>query len=270
MRRILPFVALLALVAFLPAQEKTPPRSDLVKTQSGKLPIILSAPHGGTKDVPGVPARKGEGLKTGGAGFFAGRDVGTEELADDVAKAIEAKMGAKPYMVVARFHRKFIDANRPPEIAYEDAKAKPTYDAYREVLAAYCKDVKKTYGKGLLLDLHGQGSQPDTIIRGTQNGKTVSLLIQRYGEKAHSGPKSFFGLLAANGAKINPANGTDQEVKGLNGGHIVRTYGSEEFGIDAIQLEFGGEYRDKEHREETARRVAAAAAEYAKLYLFDK
>jgi hypothetical protein len=130
--------------------------------------------------------------------------------------------------------------------------------------------VKKNYGKGLLLDLHGQGSQPDTIIRGTQNGKTVSLLIQRYGEKAHTGPKSFFGFLAAGGAKVNPANGTDEEVKGLSGGHIVRTYGSEEFGIDAIQLEFGNDYRTKEKRQETAAKIASAAAEYAKLYLLDK
>ena len=83
---------------------------------------------------------------------------------------------------------------------------------YRATIAAYCKEVKKTHGKGLLLDVHGQGSFPDAVVRGTQNGKTVALLVQRYGEKAHTGPKSFFGLLAAHGCKVNPADLTGKEA----------------------------------------------------------
>jgi N-formylglutamate amidohydrolase len=271
MRSVVRWFSVLAvlavLVALAPAQDTKPPASELVTVQVGKLPIILSAPHGGTKEIPGVPERKGEGLEKGSKGFFAGRDNGTEELAALLSAAIEKKMGAKPYLVAARFHRKFLDANRPPEIAYESDKAKPTYDVYRGTLAAYCREVKKNYGKGLLLDLHGQGSQPENVIRGTQNGKTVSLLIQRYGEKAHTGPNSFFGLLQTHGCKVNPDNLKDLEVKGLNGGHIVQTYGGESFGIDAMQLEFGGEYRSLDNRKDTADRVAAAIADYAKLYL---
>jgi len=269
-RRILLFASFALLVALLPAQEKAPPKSDLVQTQVGTLPIILSAPHGGTKDVPDVPARKGLGLEKGGKGFYAGRDVGTEELTNAVAQAIEKAMSAKPYFVVARFHRKYIDANRPPDIAYEDPRAKPTYDAYRDTLAGYCREVKKTHGRGLLLDLHGQGSQPDTIIRGSNNGKTVQLLVQRYGVTAHTGPRSLFGFLAADGAKVNPADGNGKEVPGLSGGDIVRTYGSEAYGLDAYQLEFGGEYRDKDKQKDTAEKVASAVAKYAKLYLMEK
>jgi N-formylglutamate amidohydrolase len=247
-----------------------PPVSDLVTTQEGKLPVILSSPHGGTKDVPGVAPRKGEGLPTGGSGFFAGRDTNTEELAHAVSAAIEKKTGQKPYMVVAKFHRKYIDANRPPEIAYEDVKAKPTYDAYRETLAAYCRAVKKEYGRGLLLDIHGQGRMNDTVIRGTRDGKTVSLLIQRYGEKAHTGSESFFGLLAANGCKVFPENLADKDFAALNGGDIVHTYGSGEYGIDAIQLEFGGDLREKAKLTDTAGKVASAVDKFAKLYLTDK
>ena len=92
---------------------------------------------------------------------------------------------------------------------------------------------------------------------------------QRYGEKAHTGPKSFFGLLAANGCKVAPEDLTGKEVAGLNGGHIVQTYGGEGFGIDAMQLEFGSEYRAKEVQKDTAAKVANAVAEYAKLYLKD-
>ena len=253
-----------------PRPVEKPPVSDLVTTQEGMLPVILSAPHGGTKDVPAVAPRKGEGLPVGSSGFFVGRDTNTEELAHAIASAIEKKTGKKPYLVVAKFHRKYIDANRPPEIAYEDARAKPTYDAYRQTLAAYCRAVKKTYGRGLLLDNHGQGVMKDAVIRGTKDGKTVALLIQRYGEKAHTGPNSFFGLLSANGCKVFPEKLADKEYATLNGGNIVQTYGTGDYGIDAIQLEFGGDFREKAQLTDTADKVAATVEKFATLYLSDK
>lgn len=252
-----------------PRAVEKPPASDLVTVQEGKLPVILSAPHGGTRDVPGAAERKGEGLPVGGSGFFAGRDTNTEELAHATAAAIEKKMGQKPYLVVARFHRKYIDANRPPEIAYESPKAKPTYDAYRLTLAAYCRAVKKTYGRGLLLDIHGQGVMKDMVIRGTKDGKTVGLLIRRFGEQAHTGPESFFGLLAANGCKVFPEKLSDKEYASLNGGNIVQTYGNGDYGLDAIQLEFGGDFREKAKLNDTAEKVAATVEKFAKLYLTD-
>src|SRR6188768_4098694 len=58
--------------------------SRFVHTQVGELPIIVSAPHGGALEVPDVPPRKGEGLEKGPSGYFTGRDVGTEELAEQV------------------------------------------------------------------------------------------------------------------------------------------------------------------------------------------
>lgn len=253
-----------------PPRPAEPPASDLVTAQKGTMPVILSAPHGGTRDVPGVAPRKGVGLPTGGSGYFVGRDGNTEELAGAAAAAIEKKTGKKPYLVIARFHRKYIDANRPPEIAYEDPNAKPTYDAYRRTLAAYCLEVKKAYGRGLLLDVHGQGQMKDAVLRGTKDGKTVGLLIRRYGEKAHTGPESFFGLLAAGGCKVFPEKLTDKEFAALNGGDTVQTYGSGDYGVDAIQLEFGGDFRDKAKLADTADKVASAVEKFTKLYLTDE
>lgn len=264
----------LALVAAANGLAQQPPvatPADLVATRPGTFPVILSAPHGGTLAVPGVPARKGEGLEKGPRGFVTGRDSGTEELAHAIADAVEKKTGQRPYLVVAKFARKYVDANRPPEIAYEHPLARPTYDHYRGTLAKYCQEVKAKYGKGLLLDVHGQGSRADTVFRGTQNGTTVALLRQRYGEKAHAGPQSFFGLLAANGATVHPADGASPEQAGFTGGHITRTYGGGDYGIDAIQLEFGSEYRStKEKRSAAAAKVAATIDAFAKLYLLDK
>lgn len=247
-----------------------PPTSKLVAAQEGTLPVILSAPHGGTGDVPGVPPRKGEGLAKGGRGFVASRDAGTEELTYALAEAIEKRTGKKPYFVVARFHRKYLDANRPAEVGLEHPGARPVYEAYHQTLAHYCRAVKQTYGRGLLLDVHGHGSEKGTIYRGTQNGKTVTLLRRRFGESAHTGPKSFFGLLAANGCSVFPVEGAAKERAGYTGGHIVRTYGSHEaHGIDAMQLEFGGDYRARAKVKDTAGKVARAVEAYAKLYLLD-
>lgn len=262
-------VALVVLTVVVAQEPPPPPESPLVTTRKGDYPVILSAPHGGAKEVPGVPVRKGIGLPVGSTGFFTARDTGTEELAGAIAKAVEDKTGKKPYLVAAKFHRKYIDANRPPEIAYESPNAKATYDAFRGTLAAYCKEVRAKHGRGLLLDVHGQGAIPMSVIRGTQNGKTVALLKQRFGEKAITGPESFFGLLDAAGLKIHPVKLDDQEYPTLNGGHIVQTYGGEAFGIDAIQLEFGGVFRDAKAIPDTAKKVAAAVDRFHQLYLVD-
>src|SRR5829696_6210397 len=154
----------LAFVFAVPVVADTPDLkpAEFVSVQPGKLPILISAPHGGAKDVPGVTPRTGGGLAKGGAGFFAGRDTGTDELAHAIAEAVEKKLGAKPYFVIARFHRKYLDANRPPEIGLESKAARPVYDAYHGTLAGYCKEVKKECGRGLLIDVHGQGTAKDT------------------------------------------------------------------------------------------------------------
>ena len=117
-------------VATLCSQEKSTRPSvavdELVFVQAGDLPIIISAPHGGTGEVPGVSERTGAGLATGPSGFFTGRDGGTEELAMEVVEAIKKRFGKSPYVVVSKVHRKYMDPNRPPDISFEDAKMKPT------------------------------------------------------------------------------------------------------------------------------------------------
>jgi N-formylglutamate amidohydrolase len=248
---------------------QAPPRSrhDLVATQEGELPIILSAPHGGAAGIPGVPERKGEGLPKGGSGFVTTRDTGTEHLAYETAAAIAAKTGKKPYYVVAKGHRKYLDPNRPPDIAYQNPNAKPVYDAYHRTLADYCRAVKAAHGRGLLLDLHGQGAARDTVFRGTKDGRTVALLVQRFGPKAHDGPDSLFGLMAAKGWKAYPADG-GKENPAYSGGYIVQTYGSHgTYGIDAVQLEFGADFRARDKIKATAAALAEAIDAYAKKYL---
>lgn len=255
------FVAALALAA-------DPPKADpLVHIQKGTLPVIVSAPHGGRLPIPGVPERQARDLPD----FATVRDVGTDALAERFAADLEKKLGGKVWLVVARFDRKYLDANRPPERAYEDDDARPVYDAYHAALAVACKAVKETHGAGLLLDVHGQGTYPGAVCRGTQNGKTVTLLRDRHGWAAVAGKNSVLGRLERAGYAVRPAaddGPAAREDRLYVGGHIVGTYGSHTaYAVDAIQLEFGSRLRDREAIPKTAAALADAVAAFHDAYL---
>jgi N-formylglutamate amidohydrolase len=115
--------ALVAAIALLLAHSAAAAGiEDLVLKQPGSLPIILTAPHGGTQAIPGVSARVVAGK---GDRYNAGRDPETDRLAIGIAAEIKALTGKDVYLVLARFDRKFIDANRPPEVAFDNPAAAP-------------------------------------------------------------------------------------------------------------------------------------------------
>ncbi|MBA4191851.1 MAG: hypothetical protein C0467_28055 [Planctomycetaceae bacterium] len=261
----------IALAPAIPAAPDDAKPADFVVVQKGTLPIIVSAPHGGRKKVPDVPERLGVGV----AQFATVLDANTDLIAERFSVELEKLLNGKPWLVIARFERKYLDVNRPREQSYESDKAKPYYDAYHEPLEAACKAVKTKFGRGLLLDIHGQGEFRDSICRGTQNGKTVTLLKDRDGWAAITGKRSVLGHLQRSGYKILPSCEADQKAKEepkFTGGHIVGTYGSHTgYAIDAIQLEFGTFLRDKEKDKyaTTAKDLADAVALFHDEYLKD-
>src|ERR671915_127618 len=211
----------LFLHAPLSAREQQEP-ARLLTVWAGMLPIILCAPHGGREPLPGIAVRRGMGVSQ----FITERDSNTAELAEALANAIEYRLGAKPFLIIARFERKYIDANRPDAAAYESAAAKPYYDAYHRALEDASERVRQQWTGGLLLDIHGQGAQADTIFRGTDNGRTVSALQQKFGKEALTGPKSIIAQLALKGYKVVPNGAGDAREQRYTGGYTTRTYGS--------------------------------------------
>jgi N-formylglutamate amidohydrolase len=260
-RTVVAVAAILVAGAAVSGQES----SKLILIRQGEIPIILSAPHGGNRPIEGVPPRRGEGVKQ----FVTVRDDQTDQLAEKLAAELAQRLAGKPYLVVARFERKYLDVNRPPQDAYESDKAKPVYDAYHSALDGFCRDVQKKWKQGLFLDIHGQGVFPDALVRGTNNGKTVELLVKRHGPRAIDGPNSLFGVLENGGWEVVPkCFSNDKEDSRFSGGHIVRTYGSSGgHGIDAIQLEFGGRFRSRNELDRSASRVADAIETFCRAYL---
>jgi N-formylglutamate amidohydrolase len=252
-----------------PAADPPAAPHDLVFVQKGTLPVIVSVPHGGRKPIPDVPERVGLGVKK----FATDRDENTAEMAEKFVAALEKKLGGKPWVVIARFERKYADVNRPRDAAYESDKARPYYDAYHDALTAACKAVQKRHRRGLLLDVHGQGLIPEAICRGTRNGQTVKLLKERFGWPAVVGRRSVLGQMERSDYKVVPACDADEATKeepNFSGGHIIDTYGSHTgYAIDAIMLEFGTHARDRDAYPKTAKDLADAVAVFHDEYLKD-
>lgn len=225
--------------------------ADLVLVEQGALPIILTAPHGGREAIPGIEPRQDkanvEAYRKWG-GFQRGTDTNTDSLAQGIAAEITKLTGKKPYLVVAKFSRKYIDANRPPELALDSPEARPYYDSYHRSVRRFIEEILANYPAGLLIDVHGQSKDPDVLMRGTLNGRAVERLLRHAGVEAVTGPNGIYGQLEANGSKVFPGNDVPpsgrSEDAGFNGGYTVFTYGSHNrTGIDSVQFEFGTRYR---------------------------
>lgn len=269
MRATAATAALSALLTAAPvlAQRDVDP-ADYITIRKGTIPVVISAPHGGDKLLPGVPERQDTGQKF----FTLTRDQRTAELAERLAAHLSKRLGGTPYIVIARFDRRHIDANRAPVDAYTppgDDGPRQVYHAYHTALADAAGEIERRWGSGLLIDLHGQSRFPDKIIRGTRNGQTVAHLLKAHGAAAISGPQSVFGMLSKLGYPISPTGAEgDTEEKWFSGGHIVDTHGSSEGGrVNAIQVEVGSNYRTPERLDRTAQDLAAAIATFAKTYL---
>jgi N-formylglutamate amidohydrolase len=255
------------------AAEITP--ADLVLVRQGTLPIILTAPHGGREAIPGIEPRQDRTYVAAyrrWGGFQRSRDGNTDILAQGIAAEIAKLTGKEPYLVVAKFERKYIDANRPPELALDSREARPYYDYYNASVRHFVDEIRENYPAGLLIDVHGQDKGPAVVMRGTINGRTIDRLLRRAGDKAVTGSNGIFGQLEANGFKVFPANdvpiGGRNEDSGFNGGYTVFAFGSHNSnGIDAVQMEFGTRYRTKAALDNSMRDAARAIVAFHEAYL---
>lgn len=244
----------------------------LVARHRGTLPVILSCPHDGEDQPPGVPRRSGDGLPSV-CDFSREGDVDAAAVTTALAQRVLELGGEAPYVVLAEFHRRYIDANRPRECAYEVAEAEPFYDEYHRTLRTFVDDVRaENGGLGLLFDVHGTAGlagDPAVIVLGTDDGRTVARLLAA-DPLALTRRRGFPGLLRESGYAVAPSPG-QPDPPTLRGGHTVRTYGSSHAdGLDAIQVELTRPLRsDPKRRAELVDRLAhaivSAAARYADL-----
>jgi N-formylglutamate amidohydrolase len=213
-----------------------------IERGEGNVPILLSAPHGGWLQPSDVDT------ETTGNHYV---DTNTYPLSGIVKDTLVNIYGAEPYFVFAKFHRRWIDANRAPGTsdAWTDPDAEKYYEGYHQSIRDYIDEISATWGKGILIDIHGQSDYRSKILRGTRDGLTVEDLLDAEGLAGLTGPSSVFGQINIQGYTVFPTNdsplGDPPEYIEYNGGYIVYHYGSHHAdGLDAIQVEIGRDFRD--------------------------
>ena len=116
---------------------------------AGNLPLIITAPHGGTDPASALPDRT-EGTFT--------TDSNTAELSRAIRTACSNRFGRWPHVIICRVPRTKIDCNREIVEGAQGAAATETvWNEYHNLIRMAKESVTSSYGRGLLIDVHGHG-----------------------------------------------------------------------------------------------------------------
>jgi hypothetical protein len=230
-------------------------RSNYVEYIAGDMPLIISAPHGGTLNPAALPDRKD--------GEFTS-DSNTEELARTLQQVLHQRFGHYPHIIICRLERSKVDCNREIE---EGAGAQPgarqAWGDYQRFIEIARSNVLASTGKGFYIDLHGQShavkrvelgyclthsqlTNADSVLNSPAyaNRSSIRNLAQRTGlplTELLRGTNSFGALLAAKGYPAVPSPTMPDPGLGnayFDGGYNARRHGSANGGaIDGLQME---------------------------------
>lgn len=118
----------------------------------GDIPVIVSAPHGGTLRPASIPDRSGNVTTV--------RDTNTEELAREIAERFQARTGGTPHVVIMRLHRIKVDANRDSaEATLGNPQAWRAWREFQGYVEAARAAVVAAGEPGFYIDLHGHGHE---------------------------------------------------------------------------------------------------------------
>ena len=223
----------------------------LVKRHRGTMPVILTSPHDGSESPANVTERT-DAATPAGCDFVNSRDTETASITEAVAQKILDLKGLSPYVVIARFHRKFIDANRRANCAFTDPDAQPFYDEYHNRISAYIDQIlDQNQSRGFLFDIHGTRvieADPADIYLGTANGGS---LLPNFDRRSLFMQHGLHGLLTwarhptdpgpVFQYRVSPENETAPETSQVSGGFTVRNYGAL---INCVQIELASTVRD--------------------------
>lgn len=247
----------------------------------GDLPLVLTAPHGGSLEPADIPNR-GYGTTV--------KDRNTRELSLAIREAVFARTGGYLHVIISNLHRRKLDPNR--EIV-EAAQGNP--DAERawwefQIFADEAGDlVTDAFGEGLHLDIHGHGHDIDRV----EIGYLLSRNDLTLGDEALSGT-SYVNKSSIRSLASKPGTGLASLVRGTHalgtlmedsaapavpslnqpnpgqddyftGGYNTVRHGSRDGGaIDAIQLEhhFPGLRDEASNRERYAEALARILVDY--------
>jgi hypothetical protein len=256
-------------------------RNDYVEYIPGELPIIISAPHGGSLQPGEIPDR------TSGTTV---QDMNTADLSRRIATALEEITGKRPHLAIMHLHRRKLDANREiAEAAQGSGYAERAWYEYHAWLEIAKEAVSRDQGRGLYLDIHGHGhenqrlelgyllsatdlARPDSELEETQFAAKSS--IRALAEESSSGlseplrgEDSLGEILVRKGYPAVPSQ-SDPHPQGasyFSGGYSTARHGSRDGGvIDGVQIEhnYQGVRDSATNREAYAHALAESILEF--------
>jgi hypothetical protein len=263
-------------------------RAGYIEYIAGDLPLVITAPHGGSL-VPGeIPDRT--------VGTSA-RDTNTEELVRTLRQAFTARTGGTPHVIINRLHRSKLDANR--EIV-EAAQGNPFAERAWFEWHAFIEAAKVAAaaagpaGAALYFDMHGHGHPTPRVEIGYLLGASdLALSDAAFGQPAIIAKSSIRALARNDGARFrelvrgptslgqllhlrgypavpsasDPSPGTDPY---FTGGYNTERHGSKNGGtVSGIQLElyFPGIRDTEANRARFASALADAVASHFQLHV---
>lgn len=224
-----------------------------VEAHAGTMPVVISAPHGGTKFPEQVPDRTCKDIVTV-------RDSNVIQLALSIKEEMKEELKVSPYLILGRISRKKIDFNRDiQEATCGNAEAKPIWHQYQNYIKEALADAVEKYGKVLFIDLHGHGHDKQRLELGYTltkaqvrasylNAETTNQLFEESSlqnlmllndmtkenaginlKKLLTGQMAFGTLMANEGIPAVPSKQDPYPLNGdkyFTGGYITRTYTS--------------------------------------------
>ncbi|PLY10082.1 MAG: hypothetical protein C0626_06375 [Arcobacter sp.] len=270
---------LLLIIPFILSASLEYTNSNYVKYLQGTLPIIISAPHGGTIQPDNIPNRT-YGKK--------GRDRNTNLLAQDIALEFHKQTGKYPYIIILELARKKLDANREiKEAAQENQEAIKIYNTFHSTIQNSIEEVNQKFKQGLYIDLHGHSHPnnyiefgyllsndilklPNSEIKKYQDVSSIKNLSNISKEsfiEQLKGKNSLSGIMSKKGYKTIPSKNIPYALddKYFKGAYNTKRYGSYYGGnINGVQIELPRVgFRDtEENRKKFAKDLVKSIIEF--------
>jgi|TARA_B110000240_G_scaffold99012_1_gene112190 hypothetical protein len=263
------FLVLIYIVLFLSCESDSSDlnqNDDLVESEilwddytifkTGNIPLLIIAPHGGDLKPQWLDDRNCENSKIV-------QDRYTLEIALQIEQELNT-LGFQPFLVLSKMHRIKIDLNRSLETALcKDKSAMPLWMVFHNQIDIFQNEISSSYGRGLIIDLHGQSHPEERIELGyllngsmlrdleqnaTDYSNQVSIknLISNHPKQTSFqqllvGENSLGTLLSEQDFAAVPSQSDQAPLESqlfFSGGHNTINYGSRDSGtIDAIQVE---------------------------------
>ena len=271
-------------------QAETPQSwSDFIDYRQGNIPLLIISVHGGSLEPDWIKTRTCDDAK-----------IITDSYTREIALKIESQLkknGYNPYIVLNDLHRKKLDLNRSLNNSNcNDLTTRPYWNLFHKQLDHYRTEIQNQFGRGLVIDIHGQSHEEQRIELGyllssselrmnnlsinssdLKNESSIKSLLNNNSYHLEltdllTGESSMGNLLSLKGYASVPSKDEIAPQEGelyFSGGYNTAKYGSRDNGsVDAIQVELNmnGVRNTSENRSVFSKNFAEVLISYLRMY----